>query len=155
MLLGNKDKPDEWFDAEWTEYDRLTCSTIHLHLASNVMYYVMHETSALVIWKKLDDQYMTNSIENHLYLKKKLFRYEFSRGTSMNNHIDGFNNIILYLQGLDVGIDDEDKAILLLNLLLESYDHLTTTLIHEKEKVTFDLVTSVVLASEKCLKERG
>ena len=79
MLLGNKDKPDEWFDAEWTEYDRLTCSTIHLHLAPNVMYYVMCETSVTTIRKKLEDQYMTNSIENRLYLKKKLFLYKFFR----------------------------------------------------------------------------
>ncbi|KAM7477355.1 hypothetical protein LguiA_025568 [Lonicera macranthoides] len=154
-LLGNKAKPDEWSDADWAEYDRQACSTIHLHLAPNVMYFVMRETSASVIWKKLEDQYMMNSIENRLYLKKKLFLYEFSRGTSMNDHLDGFNTIILDLQGLDVEIDDEDKAILLLNSLSESYDHLTTTRIHGKEKVTYDLVSSAVLANEKCLKERG
>ncbi|KAM7500938.1 hypothetical protein LguiA_025352 [Lonicera macranthoides] len=98
---------------------------------------------------------MANSIENRLYLKKKLFRYEFSRGTSMNDHLDGFNKIISDLQGLDVEIDDEDKAILLLNSLPESYDHLTTTFIHGKENVTYDLVSSAVLANEKRLKERG
>ena len=73
----------------------------------------------------------------------------------MNDHLDGFNKIISYLQGLEVGINDEDKAILFINSLSESYDHLTTMLIHGNENVTFDLVSSVVLANENSYKERG
>ncbi|KAM7505261.1 hypothetical protein LguiB_004165 [Lonicera macranthoides] len=115
----------------------------------------MRETSATIIWKKFEDQYMTNNIENRLYLKNKLFWYEFFRGTSINNHLDKFNKIISYLRGLDTRIDDKDKAILLLNSNSKSYDYLTTTLIQGKEKVAYDLVSLAVLTNEKHLKKRG
>ena len=38
----------------------------------------------------------------------------------MNDHLDGCNKIISYLLNLEVEINDEDKAVLLLNLLPES-----------------------------------
>lgn len=44
-------------------------------------------------------------------------------------------------------MDDEDKAIMLLNSLPESYEHFSTTLFYGKEKVTYDGVTAAVLAS--------
>ena len=48
----------------------------------------------------------------------------------MAEHLDDFNKIITDLLNLDVKIDDEDKALLLLNSLPESYEFLVTTLLH-------------------------
>ena len=90
----------------------------------------MREKLASVIWKKLEDKYMTTNIENRLYLKKKLFWFEYTKDTSINDHLDGFNKIISDLLNLEIEIDDEDKAILLFNSLPKSYDHLSTRLIY-------------------------
>ena len=46
----------------------------------------------------------------------------------MAEHLDDFYKIITHLLNLDVKIDDEDKALLLLNSLSESYEFLVTTL---------------------------
>ena len=111
-------------------------------------YYLMREISAVSIWKILDDKYMTNIIENRLYLKKKLFRYEYVKSMSMTEHIDEFNKIISDLLNMDVDMKDEDKAILLLNSLPESYDHLSTTLLYGKDVVKYEDVSSALLVNE-------
>jgi cell division cycle protein 20 (cofactor of APC complex) len=65
----------------------------------------------------LEDKFMKKSIENRLYLKKRIFHFQHKKGTSMNEHLNDFNKIIADLKNLDVEIDDEDKALLLLNSL--------------------------------------
>ena len=55
--------------------NRQACSTIRLCLAKDQKYFFMRETKAKELWKMLEDKYMTKSVENCLYLKKKLFRF--------------------------------------------------------------------------------
>ena len=91
---------------------------------------------------------MTKSVENRLYLKKKLFRFQFKKGTAMIEHLNNFNKILADLQNLDVEIIDEDKALLLLNSLPESYEHLTTTLLYGKDEVKFVDVSNALVNNE-------
>ena len=65
---------------------------------------------------------MKKCIENRLYLKKRIFRFQHKKGTSMNEHLNDFNKMIVDLKNLDVEIDDEDKALLLLNSLPDTYE---------------------------------
>ena len=56
---------------------------------------------------------MTKSLANKIRLKERLYTIRMSEGTSMQSHLNEFNSIIVDLESLDVKIDDEDKAILL------------------------------------------
>ena len=67
---------------------------------------------------------MTKSVENRLYLKKKLFHFQYRVGISMSKHLNDYNKILVDLQNLVVDISSEDKALLLLNSLPNNYDHL-------------------------------
>ena len=154
-LMGVAAKHTTMTDVDWEEYDLRACSIIRLHLAQNMTYYVMREKSAASIWKILEEKYTTKSAENRLYLKKKLFRYEYARGTSMSEHIDEFNKIISDLVNLDIDMKDDDKAILLLNSLPESYDHLGTTLLYGKDVVKYENVSSALLGNEQRQREKG
>ena len=51
---------------------------------------------------------MTKSVENRLYLKKKLFRFQYRSGISMTEHLNDYNKIVADLLNLDVEILDED-----------------------------------------------
>ncbi|KAM7466611.1 hypothetical protein LguiB_014173 [Lonicera macranthoides] len=153
-LLGVAAKTSTMTDVDWEEYDLKASSTIRLHLPQNVIYYVMREKSAASIWKILEEKYMTKSIENRLYLKKKLFRFEYARGTSMSEHVDEFNKMISDLLNLNEDMKDEDKAILLLNSLPESYDHLSTTLLYGKDSVKYEDVSSALLGNEQRQREK-
>ena len=81
-------------------------------------------------------------------MKKKLYRFTYTHGMSMNDHVNLFNKILAELLNLDERFEDEDKALLLLNSLLDEYDHFTTTLLHRKNNITFDAVCSALYNSD-------
>ncbi|KAH9659027.1 hypothetical protein KPL70_023708 [Citrus sinensis] len=149
-----EEKPDVMDDNEWIKINRQACGTIHLCLAKDQKYSVMRETSAKKLWETLEEKYMKKSLENRLYMKKKLYRFTYTHGMSMNDHVNSFNKILADLLNLDERFEDEDKALLLLNSLPDEYDHLTTTLLHGKDSVTFDAVCSALYNSETRKKDR-
>ena len=73
-------------------------------------------------------------------MKKKLYRFTYALGMSMNDHVNSFNKILANLLNLDKKFEDENKALLLLNSLPNEYDHLTTILLHEKDSVYIQCV---------------
>ena len=139
-----EDKPEGMSDNDWEKIERQACGTIHLCLAKNQKYFVMREMKAKEFWKKLKDKYMTKSVENRLYLKKKFFRFHYRVGISMFEHFNDYNKILADLQTSDVDISSEDKALLLLNSLPDTYDHLITTLLYGKDEIKFDDVSNVL-----------
>jgi len=56
---------------------------------------------------------MTKSLIDNICLKKRMYTFSMAEGTPIQNHLDEFNSIIFDLERLDVKIEDEDKAILL------------------------------------------
>ncbi|GFZ02006.1 hypothetical protein Acr_15g0006150 [Actinidia rufa] len=66
----------------------------------------------------------------------------------MHEHLNAFNKILADLQNLDVEIDDEDKALLLLNSLPDKYEHLTTTLLYGKDEIKFNDVSNTLMNNE-------
>ena len=93
----------------------LAYNSIRLCLAKEKKYAFTKYDIAKELWKALEYKFMTKSIENRLYLKKRLFRFDYKKGISMNEHLNNFNKILTDLKNLDDHIDDEDKTLLLLN----------------------------------------
>ncbi|KAH9679095.1 hypothetical protein KPL71_025975 [Citrus sinensis] len=149
-----EEKPDMMDDKEWIKINRQACGTIRLCLAKDHKYSVMRETSVKKLWETLEEKYMKKSLENWLYMKKKLYRFTYTHDMSMNDHVNSFNKILADLLNLDERFEDEDKALLLLNSFLDEYDHLTTTLLHGKDSVTCDAVCSALYNSETRKKDR-
>ena len=134
--------------------NRQACDTIRLCLAKDQKYFVMSETKAKELWKMLEDKYMMKSVENRLYLKKKLSRFQYRGGISMFEHLNDYNKILVDLQNLEVEIKDEDKALLLLNSLLDTYDHLITTLLYWKNEIKFNDVANTLTNNEYRKKDK-
>lgn len=152
--IALEDKPIEMVEKYWVKINRKACGIIRLCLAKDHKYFVMEETSTKELWKKLGDKYMTYSIATGLYLKKKIFIFQYKEGISMFEHLSDFNNILVVLQNLDVVIEDKDKALLLLNSLPETYEHLTTTLLYGKGEIKFDDVSSTLINNEYRKKDK-
>ncbi|CAL9030356.1 unnamed protein product, partial [Prunus brigantina] len=129
-----EDKPEDIDDKQWTRINLHACATIRSFLDKELKYPYMKETSAKKLWMKLEEKYMTKSAENRLFLKKRLFRFQYRSAN------------------LDVQIPDEDKALCLLNSLPDDYDHLTTTLLYGKSEVKLDEV-SAALVNHECRKK--
>ena len=100
-------------DDKWQDIDVIAMSAIQLSLSFDVLREVMHEKSAATLWNKLEELYMTKSLANKLHLKQRLYTIRMAGGTSIQSHLNEFNSICVDLESLDVNIDDEDKAILL------------------------------------------
>nr|GEX33352.1 zinc finger, CCHC-type [Tanacetum cinerariifolium] len=104
-----------------------------LCLDNKVLREVNKEYSAAGVWLKLETLYMTKSLANKLYLKKKLFTFCMHSGKKLSKHTYEFNKLIGDLANIDVDIDDEDQAIILLTSLPSSYDNFVETLLYGRE----------------------
>ncbi|KAM1298989.1 hypothetical protein ACFX2F_025729 [Malus domestica] len=99
--------------------------------------------------QKLEDKYMTKSAENRLHLKKKIYSFQYKEGTKIIIHLDAFNKLIADLMNLDKDIKEEDKALILLNSLSDSYEHFVTTIMHSKETVKSEDVSNALMNYEE------
>ena len=61
---------------------------------------------------------------------------------------DFFNKIISELLAVNIMIDEEDKALILLSSLSESYAHIISTMLYGKETLILKEVTSTLLSHE-------
>ncbi|KAE8692180.1 putative ROP-interactive CRIB motif-containing protein 6 [Hibiscus syriacus] len=107
-----------------------------------------NETSASKMWKALEEKFLKKSSQNRLHMKKRLFRFDYQPGTSMNEHITAFNELVEDLLGMDETFKDEDLALMLLSSLPDEFEHLETTLLHGKDNVTLKDVTDALYSYE-------
>ena len=147
-LKGPTGKPADMKDEDWENLDLQACSTIRLCLEKEIMYNVMRETSAVSLWEKLETLYMAKSLTSKLYLKRQLYSFRMKEGVTINEHLCEFNKITIDLLNAGVIVNEEDKTLLFLCSLPPTYEHLVITLLHGKDTVKFDDVTSTLLSDE-------
>src|SRR4051812_27261510 len=97
---------------------------------------------------------MTKSLSNKLYTKKQLYCLRMKEGTPILQHLNLFNKIASDLLALEVKLEEEDKAMLLLGSLPASYDHLLTSIMYGKETLELEDVR-VVLINNEIMKKDG
>ena len=92
---------------------------------------------------------MGKNMTNKLWLKKQLYSLRMSKGGDLVIYIQKFNQVSSEVISLDVKIDEEDRALLLLCSLPDSYDGLITTLVYEKETLNYEEVVGVLRPNEQ------
>ncbi|GJV60257.1 retrovirus-related pol polyprotein from transposon TNT 1-94 [Tanacetum coccineum] len=135
------------------ELHKKAYSHVVLCLGNKVLREVIKEKTATRVWSKLETLYMTKSLANKLYLKKKLYTFYMSAGRKIFEHIDKFNKIVLDLANIKIKFKDEDIALLLLTSLLTSYEHFVDNLLYGREALTLEDVMATLNAKE--IKERS
>nr|GEZ56310.1 retrovirus-related Pol polyprotein from transposon TNT 1-94 [Tanacetum cinerariifolium] len=83
------------------ELNKKARSAVILCLGNKVLREVTRETTATRVWSKLETFYMTKSLSNRLYLKKKLYTFYISARRKISEHIDEFNKIVLDLKNIE------------------------------------------------------
>ncbi|GFZ21302.1 Calcineurin-like metallo-phosphoesterase superfamily protein [Actinidia rufa] len=107
-------------DDDWEELMMKCVSTIRLCIADNIINNVMDEDLASALWEKLEKLYLAKSLTNKLHLKRQLYRLKMEEGGSLMEHMNVFNGYLDQLRKVDVKINEEDKALLLLTSLPDS-----------------------------------
>lgn len=125
-----------------------TINTIHLCLADNVLSNVVHNDSTTILWEKLKQLYIGKSLTNNLYLKQQLYRLKIAYGANLLEHLNVFNQFLNQLHKVNVKVDEEYNAILLLTLLPDSYDNLITMLLFVKDTISLEDVMTLLLSNE-------
>ena len=92
---------------------------------------------------------MGKNMTNKLWLKKQLYSLQMPEGGDLIAHIQKFNQICSEDISLDVKIDEEDRALLLLCSLSISYDCLIPTLVYGKEILNFEKMVGVLRSNEQ------
>ncbi|KAH9703748.1 Integrase catalytic domain-containing protein [Citrus sinensis] len=96
-----------------TEIDKKARSTINLSLGDSVIREVARERTVVDLWAKLERVYITKSLANRLYIKKMMLTLKMAEGSSLEDHIDEFNQVCDTLEIIDETLSlDEVKAAL-------------------------------------------
>ncbi|GJU96036.1 hypothetical protein Tco_1320792, partial [Tanacetum coccineum] len=81
-----------------------------------------------------------------------MYTYCMIPGTKLSDHIHEFNKLILDLANIDIKIEDEDQALMLLTPLPSSYENFVETLLYGRESLTMEDVLATLNSRE--LKKR-
>ncbi|KAJ9552349.1 hypothetical protein OSB04_016394 [Centaurea solstitialis] len=135
-LVG--ERPDEMSDSKFAKQDEKAHSTILLSLADKVIYEVADEETVASQWLKLESLYMTKSLMNKLLLKQRLFSLRMKEGMPFKEHLDELNSILMDLKNVEVKIEDEDVALILLVSLPASYENFVNSFVVGRDTITME-----------------
>ncbi|KAH9667833.1 hypothetical protein KPL70_021191 [Citrus sinensis] len=111
-------------------------STIILHLSDEVLKEVSKERTTSGLWEKLEELFLKKSLAKKLYMKRKLYTFSMKDGTSLKDHVDEFNKLILDLENVNIVLEDEDRALILFSSLLDFYEHFVDILLYGRQALT-------------------
>ncbi|KAL6185808.1 hypothetical protein ACLB2K_041931 [Fragaria x ananassa] len=151
-LKGKDAQPEKISDEDWEELEARCFSTIRLCIADNTINNVNDVDSAPELWEKLEKLYLRKGLQTKLNLKQDLYKLKMGEGESLMEDMNMFNELIDQLAKVDVNIEEEDQALLLLTSLQSCMDTLkmeeveSTLLSHEKRRKADDSQRSVFVA---------
>ena len=122
------------------EIDKNVRGTIILSLANSVIREVAKETSITGLMEKLESLYMKKFLANRLYIKKRMFTLKMTEGSSLDKHIDEFNQVCDTLAIIDEALDDKGKALLMVSSLPKSYKNFVDALMYGRQTLSLDEV---------------
>jgi len=89
------------------------------------------------------------SIESQLQLKRRLYRLHMNRRLSIDEHMNSYTKFLTDLVNKDVKIDEEVKAVILLNSLPDKeYETFSLTLINGRQILNYSKVTYALVDYE-------
>jgi len=108
-------------------------------------------------WSKLEFMIQKKTPRNKASLVIRLMKLDYTDYQSMMEHLNSVKGLINQLTKIDMKIDDELQALLLLSSLPESWDTLVVTLNNSvpNRKITMDIVSDSLLNEASKRKERG
>ena len=153
MAKTEKAEVSSSFGADQRIINNKAHSTIILHLSDEVLREVSRERTASGLCAKLEEMFLKKSLAKRLYMKRRLYTFSMKDGVAMKDHVDEFNKLILDLENVNIILEDEDRALILLSSLPESYEHFVDTLLYGRQTLSLKDVKDAL--ESKDLKKRA
>lgn len=149
-LKGKEEgKPAKMTDDDWEDLECRCVSTIRLYIADNIINNI-DEDSAPELWKKLEKLYLAQkSMATKLNLKRDIYKLKMEAGANLMDHMNVFKGLLNQLERVGVKIEEEDRALLLLTSLPDTYDNIVDIFLYGKDTLKMEEVESTLLSSER------
>lgn len=145
-------KPEDMSEDDWKKENQKVVACIRQWLDDVVFHHVSNEISAESLWKKLHDLYERKTAGNKAFLIRKLvnLKYKESGTGTIGGHLNEMQSIVNQLASMEMVLDDELQALLLLSSLPESWETLVVSLSNSSPngKLTMSQVTSNLFNEE-------
>jgi hypothetical protein len=109
---------------------------------------VSEEATTKDLWEKLGKLYQSKFLVNKLFLIKNLYNLRMRDGDLVENHLNTFDTMVSQSVSFDIKISDEDKSIILLYSLPDSWDSLVVAIGSNTIALKFDEVFSSLLSED-------
>eukprot|EP00253_Pinus_taeda_P011461 PITA_11461 len=106
------------------------------------------EAIAKALWDKLGTLYPYKSLVNKLFLQKNLYSLRMKDVDSITEHLNAFDTVVSQLLSVDIKISDEDKCIILLCSLPDSWDSLVIAIGSNAIALQLDEIVSSLLTEK-------
>jgi gag-polypeptide of LTR copia-type len=92
---------------------------------------------------------MKKTIKNRLHLKQRFHSLRMTEGTTLKSHILKYIILLNDIEMIDIKTDDEDKVMILLCLLPNSYKGFKEIILHSRDSLTLeDLKNNLLVKSD-------
>src|ERR1044072_32213 len=139
-------KPAELSEPNWHKLHAQACSTIRLCVSDDDVNHIKGLKTPKAVFEKMESLYQAKSLSSKLYVQQCFYALRMIEGGDLMAHLTVFNNLLAEVSRLGLKIDDDVKAVVLLNSIPSSYDHLVTTLTYGKDEVALDSVSTALMA---------
>jgi hypothetical protein len=103
-----KKKPTAINDAKWASMQKKAVSTIRLAIAPEMKYNYLTETDPKKLLEKLQSVYASKSLTNIPCLRWELYQLRMENGTTLQDDINIFNQLVCQLKNADEKISDQE-----------------------------------------------
>jgi len=119
-------------------------------LEKRFYHHVSGETLAYNLWKRLSELFKSKNSLNKAFLIKKIVNLKYKDGSSIAEHLRSFQNMVNQFITMEIVLDDELLALLLLSSLPNSWETLVVSLSNytPNGKLTFHMVKDSLLNEE-------
>ena len=112
----------------WSDKNDRALAIIGLGLGDNYIHHLDLNSTADIVWEKINEQFGKDLNNSVVFLKQRFFKMNVLQATSLKNHLQNLSLIIQQLTALKAPPSDDDKKAVLLNSFEESPAH--TEILH-------------------------
>lgn len=148
--ITDSKKPEGKSEREWELLNRKAVAMIRKYIDRSLFEHVSTYTNAFELWTKLESMIQKKTPRNKAFLVRRLVKLEYKDGDNMIEHLNNFKGLVNQLNKIEMKVEDELQALLLLSSLPESWDTLVVTLSNSapEGRLSMDMVADSVLNEE-------